>query len=347
MQAFERALALADEIGDVSLQLPALFGQWAGRHIAGTGSAELARRFAALAETQPDSGARLVGLRMLALESFFESRFEESLALTQRALDSYDEAVHRDLCHRFGHDPRAAALNYKAWNLWHLGFPDQAAQTIEDNLRWVRELNHANTTGLALCYGATLVNIWLRRPEQVEQAAREALRLAEEMSLALWHVWAQIHLGWALSQQGDAAGIEEIEAGLEGARQIGAGRLEPFHLALAAEAYRAPAGTAKPRRGSPRHSRPSGGAITPISPRNCIASGRRSCCAPIGATAARPRPISAARWRSPASRSRPRCNCAPRATSRGCWPSAASASRPPTSWPRSTAGSPRASTRPT
>jgi adenylate cyclase len=235
LQAFERALVLADEIGDVSLQLPAMFGQWAGRHIAATGSAEFARRFAALADTHPDSGARLVGLRMLALESFFESRFQESLALTQEALESYDETVHRDLCHRFGHDPRAAALNYKAWSLWHLGFPDQAAQTMEVNLRWVRELNHANTTGLVLCYGVTLVNIWLRRPERVETAAREALRLSEEMSLGLWHVWAQSHFGWALSQQDKATGIEEIEAGLSGARQIGAGRLEPFHLALAAE----------------------------------------------------------------------------------------------------------------
>ena len=62
-----------------------------------------------------------------------------------------------------------------AWNLWHLGFPDQAACTMEDNLRWIREVNHANTTGLVLCMG-TMTNIWLRRPEQVENAARESLR---------------------------------------------------------------------------------------------------------------------------------------------------------------------------
>lgn len=237
LRAFERALALADEIGDLSLQLPAMFGQWAGHHIAGTGSDELARRFAALADTQPESGPRLVGIRMRALESFFASRFEESLTLTRRALESYDPTIHRDLCHRFGHDPRTASWNYQAWNLWHLGFPDQAAQTIEDNLRWSRELNHANTTGLALCYGANLLNIWMRRPEKVEATAREALRLAAEMSLALWHAWAQIHLGWALSQQGTAPGIEEIEAGLREAHQIGAGRLEPFHLGIAADAY--------------------------------------------------------------------------------------------------------------
>jgi predicted ATPase len=144
--------------------------------------------------------------------------------------------VHRDLTQRFGHDPRAAAANYKAWSLWHLGFPDQAASVIRDNLRWIREVDHANTTGLVLCFG-TMTHIWLRQPDRVEAAAREALRLADEMTLPLWHAWASIHLGWALSQQGAASGLKEIEAGLREARGIGAGRFEPFHLGLAAEAY--------------------------------------------------------------------------------------------------------------
>jgi len=236
LRVFERALELADEIGDVSLQLPAVFGLWAGHHIAGTGSGELARRYATLAGTQPETGPRLVGLRMLGLERFYEGHFEESLALTNKGLDIYDPIAHRDLAHRFGHDPRAASANYKAWNLWHLGFPDQAARTFEDNLRWMRQVNHANTTGLVLCFG-TMTNIWLRRPEPVENAACEAIRLAEEMTLALWHAWGRIHLGWALSQQDAARGLEEIEAGLREAHQIGAGRYEPFHLGIAADAY--------------------------------------------------------------------------------------------------------------
>ena len=223
-------------MGDVSLQLPALFGLWAGHHIAGTGSADLARRYAALAETDSDLGPRLVGLRMLGLERFYEGWFADALALTERSLAIYDPVLHRDLMQRFGHDPRAASANYRAWSLWHLGFPDQAAAVIEDNLRWIREVDHANTTGLVLCFG-TMSNIWLRRPEQVEVAARETLRLADEMSLPLWHAWASIHLGWAVSQQGTAPGLEEIDAGLREARRIGAGRFEPFHLGLAAEAH--------------------------------------------------------------------------------------------------------------
>jgi hypothetical protein len=230
-------LELADEIGEVSLQLPALFGRWAGHHIAGTGSGDLAERYSSIAHSQSDTGPLLIGLRMLGLERFYEGRFEESLPLTQKGLDIFDPAVHHDLTHRFGHDPRAASANYKAWNLWHLGMPDQAARTFEENLRWTREVNHPNTTGLVLCTG-TMTNIWLRRHEEVEKAAREALRLAEEMALALWHAWGRIHLGWALSQRVAESGLGEIEAGLQEARQIGAGRYEPFRLAIAADASR-------------------------------------------------------------------------------------------------------------
>ena len=236
LRVFERALELADQTNELSMQLPALFGLWAGHHIAGTGSGELAERYAALAERQSETGPHLVGLRMVGLERFYAGRFEEALELTNKGLDSYDPLAHRDLAHRFGHDPRAASANYKAWILWHLGFPDQAARTFEENLRWTREVNHANTTGLVLCMG-TMTNIWLRRPEQVEKAAREALQLAEEMGLALWHAWGRIYLGWALSQQDAALGLDEIEAGLSEAQQIGAARYEPFHLGIVADAY--------------------------------------------------------------------------------------------------------------
>jgi predicted ATPase len=237
LRAFERAMVLADEIGDVSLQLPAAYGKWVAPYIVGTSSEELAQRYVALAEMQPETGPRLVGLRMLGLERFHAGHFKESLALMTKACDGYDPIAHRDLALRFGHDPRAASAHYQAWNLWLLGFPDQAVRRIEDGLRWAREVNHANTTGLVLCYGADVANIWLRRPDRVESSAREALRLAEDNSMALWHAFGLIHLGWALSQQGTAPGLDEIEVGLREAQQMGAGRLEPLHLSLAADAY--------------------------------------------------------------------------------------------------------------
>jgi predicted ATPase len=69
LSVYERALALAEEIGDVPLQLPAMYLLWAGHNIVGTNSGALAKsfakRFAVLAEKQPETGPRLVGRAIL------------------------------------------------------------------------------------------------------------------------------------------------------------------------------------------------------------------------------------------------------------------------------------------
>ena len=237
LRAFERAMVLADELADVALQLPAAYGLWVAPYIGGRDTSALADRYVALAEAQPETGPRVVGLRILGMERFHAGRFKESLALMQRGCAEHDPVAHRDLARRYGHDSRAASTSYQAWNLWLLGFPDQAARRIEDSLRVAREVNHANTTGLVLCYGTGLPRMWARLPDLVEGSAREALRLAEDNAMALWHATALIQLGWALSQQGKAPGLDEIDTGLRALRQMGAGRMEMFIVGIAAEAY--------------------------------------------------------------------------------------------------------------
>ena len=234
--AFERALELAEEIGEPDLLIPAVYGLLAGRYIAVTGSAALAERLGELTSVDLDSGARCVALRMLALEQFHAGQYKRSLELVDQALAIYDPAIHHDLRLRFGHDPRTAATNYRAWNRWMLGYPDQARADAEEALSWAREIDHANTTGLVLCMGVTLTNIWLRNVDRVESAANEALELAEKMSLALWGAWASSHRAWALSERGDPAALAEFAAGLAAARAIGANRFEVLHLGLYAEA---------------------------------------------------------------------------------------------------------------
>ncbi len=235
MRTFERALELAEIIGEADLLVPSLFGLWASRYIGNKSSSILADRLADTVALGEDEGAKCVSTRVLALERFHVAQFHQSLELVGRALEIYDDSRHRNLALRYGHDPRAAATNYKAWNLWHLGFQEQAQSAAEDSLIWAREIDHPNTIGLSLCYGISITNIWLGNAKRVKEAAQEALRLAEEKSLALWDAWGQVYLGWALFQEDPRAGFDELMTGLEAARRIGAGRLEAFHLGLAAD----------------------------------------------------------------------------------------------------------------
>jgi class 3 adenylate cyclase/predicted ATPase len=235
MAAFERALALAEAVGETSLLMRSVYGLWASRYIAATPSADLADRMAALTSELEESGPRCVAMRMLALEKFHAGDYRASLDLVERALSIYDPAIHGHLAMQYGHDPRVAATGYKAWNLWHLGYPDQARAMAENALSLAREIDHPNTIGLASCYGVTLTNIWLRDESRVQSAARDILRLSEEKSLALWSAWGQIHLGWARSEAGECEALDQMERGIEAALRIGAGRLEPFHLGLVAD----------------------------------------------------------------------------------------------------------------
>ncbi len=234
MAAFERALGLAETVGETSLLVPSVFGLWASRYIAGTPSADLADRMAALTTEMGESGPRCVATRMLALEKFHAGDYRASLDLVERALSIYDPAIHGHLAMQYGHDPRVAATNYKAWNLWHLGCPDKAREMAENALSLAKEIGHPNTIGLASCFGVTLTNIWLRDVSRVEAAAREVIRFSEEKSLALWNAWGRIHLGWARSETEEREGLDQMERGIEAALRIGAGRLEPFHLGLVA-----------------------------------------------------------------------------------------------------------------
>ena len=254
LRAFERAMVLADEIGDVSLQLPAAYGKWVAPYIGGTGSGELAQRYAVLAEAQPETGPRLVGLRMLGLERFHEGRFKELLALMTEGL----RRLRSDRASRSGASlrPRSTRRVRELPGLEPLapGFPrpgsaqDRGQSALDprgqprqhDRPRPVLRDQHPN--------------MWLRRPDEVESAAREALRLAEDNSMALWHAFALIHLGWALSQQGTAPGLDEIEAGLREAHQLGPSGSNPSISASPPTPMPAPAGMTKPGRASARRS---------------------------------------------------------------------------------------------
>jgi hypothetical protein len=133
---FARATELAEELGDTPLQFAAIYGDLAGRYIGSEEVPARAERFLALTEEAGDQGARLVALRVVAMARFHAGRYRDALTCADDILKHYDPVLHRDLAFRYGHDARVAGLAYRSWSLWHLGFPDQAIDSLDVAMAW-------------------------------------------------------------------------------------------------------------------------------------------------------------------------------------------------------------------
>lgn len=233
-EAFERALGLAAEVGDPSLEPPAVYGYLAFTYVSGRSTVNLAERFVALAALLDDSGARLVAERHLGMARFHAGRLHEALALYERALAGYDPAAHRGLATRYGQDNWVAVTAYLSILQWLLGWPERAAATAEQAWHTARNLRHPVSLAYALSQGVCITNMCLRRPRQVQEAARDCLELSAQLSLRLFAAFAHVYHGWSRVQLGDAAGCDELELGMREKRQMGAHRWEHFdHLLLA------------------------------------------------------------------------------------------------------------------
>ena len=68
-----------------------------------------------------------------------------------QAIALYDPAKHRSLAMRLGgQDAGVAALSYRSWALWVLGYPDAALADTKHALKDAREIGHAATLMFAL-----------------------------------------------------------------------------------------------------------------------------------------------------------------------------------------------------
>ena len=126
---------------------------------------------------------------------------------------------------------------FAAWNIWMLGYPDQALQSMHEALDLAEELAHPFSVACALMM-ATLFYHFRREAQAVQESAEALITLSDEQSFPYWLSQGTILRGWALAVQGDGAeGIAQLRQGLA-ARQATGGELQwPYFLSLLAEAY--------------------------------------------------------------------------------------------------------------
>jgi predicted ATPase len=163
--------------------------------------------------------------------------FAEGRAHLDRAIALYDPAEHRPLATGFGQDVRVAALSYRSWALWMLGYPDAALADTSHALKDAREIGQAATLMYAL------VHAWLTHFQCGDFAAAtaeadELVALADEKGTSFWKALGMSVQGCTLALTGKAAdAVQVITSGITALRSTGSTLWIPLYLPYLARAY--------------------------------------------------------------------------------------------------------------
>ena len=238
-EAYARAHALCQQLGNPPQVFPVLFGLWRFYNVraAFKTSDELAHQCLSLAQQQQDPAHLPVAHYVVGHTLFWQGEFTSARAHLTQALTLDDPEQHRSLTVRYLASPRVQSLFFMAWTLWMLGYPDQALQRNHEALTMAYELAQPFSLAFALCFAACVLQA-CRDVQAVQERAEAAIALTKEQAFSHWFAHATIMQGWAQAAQGHGdAGIVQMGRGLTAYRGTGARLLVPYVRALMAEVY--------------------------------------------------------------------------------------------------------------
>ncbi|MEX3009320.1 adenylate/guanylate cyclase domain-containing protein [Hoeflea sp. TYP-13] len=210
--AFQKALALADRIGETPMRYSILYGLWVSTAIRGQHADALliARALVEQADKSPDSVSLVVANRVTGLSHWFIGDFMEADRYLDAALAHFDPVAHAGLAHRFGQDIGVAIHIFKACNLLVLGETKRALEHAEECERLAKSTGHVQT----VCYAFVVRSIFdLMADDQagVRRCLSEIAPIAQEHSLTLWLAYVSVITEITAAQDGDRTSVQRYK----------------------------------------------------------------------------------------------------------------------------------------
>ena len=228
----EQAEALGEPPEDPLLLFSVLYGFWVANYIAFNGAAlrELSSQFLALAEKQGAVAPRLVGHRLMAVTLLHMGDIVQGRAHYDQAISLYDPAEHRSLATRFGHDTRVAALCFRSWALWMLGYPDAGLSDANQAIHEAREIGQAASLMYAL-YVTSFTLVFCGKYPAAKVVIDELVALADEKGSLFWKAGGHFVQGWLVALTGEPSNaLHLLNSGFIAIRSTGATIFSPFAL---------------------------------------------------------------------------------------------------------------------
>src|SRR5262249_10499679 len=194
---------------------------------------ELGKEVLALSR-DTDSPTRLAGVFFnFAMPSFWLGDLKAAREYLEKILVLEERLTHDEIAIA---SSILSALQYLAWTLWHMGYPDQGLTAARRALAIARERNHAFSLASALSQAARF-HVLRPEPAIALELADEGLEFSNRMNFPTWSGESTLVRGWAMAQLGhEAEGIAAMRAGLairEAIHEYGA---QPHYQAWLAEA---------------------------------------------------------------------------------------------------------------
>jgi class 3 adenylate cyclase/tetratricopeptide (TPR) repeat protein len=230
-KSFERARSLSVEIGEPQKEIQATFGLWGhywsrARH---DRALELGETLLAKAEQLQDPISLSVGHRVLGSTLFTLGDLVRAREHLERAV-ALGRTVSAESSLSYAVDPRIAAQLILAWDLWVLGYPEQAHQNVFEALALAAE--RADPYSVAFAHYVTSAVQLLRgefRGSLVH--ADQSLVVSTEHRINLYALYSRFGRGCALAKMGQQEqAIFEIQEGIQEARRSNLGHLRGFML---------------------------------------------------------------------------------------------------------------------
>jgi class 3 adenylate cyclase/predicted ATPase len=237
--AYSRAEALSDRVGDSPTLFWVLWGLWAfylvkGDQMQGLALAERMMRFA---ETSGNDGWVLEADFSLGLSHYYLGRLEVARTHLERAVAAYVPEKHHANCFLSCQDVGVTSRSVASMVLYLLGETDLALERSADALRLAAELHHPFSQAYALGCAAWF-NCYRRDFDAMAARAADTMALSQAQALGWWLLWGMVFAGRGLTHAGDAAaGIKQMDEALGMYRGVGTGMVVPFFLTQFAEAH--------------------------------------------------------------------------------------------------------------
>ena len=206
LEAYSRAEALCERLGERADIFPALWGQWLFRW----GRSEidvawrLCERLLALAEKSGDAGLKLQAHHAAWATSFGRGKFGEVHVHAEAGLALYDAKIHQAMASSYGnHDASTCARYFAALSLAFAGEEERARAMADSALDIARSLNDPFSLALTLYFASAVAQV-LGDVALATQHAEASCQIATDHDLAMPRAWSTGVVGWCTAENGDS-----------------------------------------------------------------------------------------------------------------------------------------------